>query len=176
MLTTSLFSVLGMLIALSCGVRLAVAAMARAAGVIVCDATRPREVWPKVDWSLLLLFGGLFVLTCGLESAGIAHRVVETIAGPLEQAGALGLLRFEAAVAALSQLVSNVPATILFVPTLQTIAPDTARSLWLALAAFSTLAGNFTILWSAANVIVLETARREGVESGFLEYARSVCR
>jgi Na+/H+ antiporter NhaD/arsenite permease-like protein len=112
------------------------------------------------------------MLTRGLESAGIALRVVETIAGPLEQAGDLGLLRFGTAVAVLSQLVSNVPATILFVPTLQSIAPDTARSLWLALAAFSTLAGNFTILGSAANVTVLESAPREGIDIGFFEYAK----
>ena len=42
--------------------------------------------------------------------------------------------------------------------------------LWLALAVFSTLAGNLTIIGSVANVIVFESARRDGVEVGFLEY------
>ena len=72
----------------------------------------------------------------------------------------------------MSQLVSNVPAVMLFVPTLQAVPPSTSHDLWLALAAFSTLAGNLTIIGSVANVIVFETARREGVEVSFFEYLR----
>ena len=73
---------------------------------------------------------------------------------------------------ALSQLVSIVPAVMLFVPTLQAAPAETAHRLWLALAAFSTLAGNLTIIGSVANVIVFETARRKGVEVAFFEYLR----
>ncbi|MFN7965551.1 MAG: SLC13 family permease [Acidobacteriota bacterium] len=167
---TSLLSVLGMLIALACGARPAAAAMTAAAAVILCGARRPREVWPRVDWSLLLFFGGLFVLTRALESAGAANLMVESIAGPMAEAGNISLARFGTAVSLLSQLVSNVPATMLFLPTLQSMSPAVAHPLWLGLAAFSTLAGNLTILGSAANVIVLEIARKEGVEIGFLEH------
>lgn len=72
----------------------------------------------------------------------------------------------------LSQAVSNVPAVMLFAPALEQLPAGTARPLWLGLSAFSTLAGNLTIIGSAANVIVFETARREGVEVGFGEYLR----
>ena len=48
-----------------------------------------------------------------------------------------------------------------------------AKDLRLAIAAFSTLAGNLTVLGSVANVIVFETARRDGVEIGFLEYLKA---
>lgn len=55
---------------------------------------------------------------------------------------------------------------------LQAMSGPAAGSLWLGLAAFSTLAGNLTIIGSVANVIVFETARRDGVEVGFLEYLK----
>lgn len=72
-----------------------------------------------------------------------------------------------------SQAVSNVPAVMLFVPALEALPSVSATHLWLALAAFSTLAGNLTIIGSVANVIVFETARRDGVEIGFLEYLKA---
>ena len=70
----------------------------------------------------------------------------------------------------LSNLVSNVPAVLLFEPLMRTMPrPEPA---WLALAMSSTLAGNLTVLGSVANLIVVETARREGAELGFFEYLR----
>ena len=72
--------------------------------------------------------------------------------------------------AVLSNLVSNVPAVMLFtrlVPQLPH--PDTA---WLTLAMSSTLAGNLTILGSIANLIVVEGAARHGVKISFTDYLR----
>jgi Na+/H+ antiporter NhaD/arsenite permease-like protein len=70
--------------------------------------------------------------------------------------------------AALSNLVSNVPAVLLF----RTVIPafgEPGRG-WLVLAMSSTLAGNLTILGSVANLIVVEEARSAGIEIGFVEY------
>jgi Na+/H+ antiporter NhaD/arsenite permease-like protein len=78
-----------------------------------------------------------------------------------------------AAVTVLSQAVSNVPAVMLFVPWMEALPGQISSTLWLGLAAFATLAGNLTIIGSVANVIVFESARREGVEVGFLEYFRA---
>jgi Na+/H+ antiporter NhaD/arsenite permease-like protein len=72
--------------------------------------------------------------------------------------------------AILSNLVSNVPAVLLF----RTVVPgfgEPTRA-WLLLAMASTLAGNLTILGSVANLIVVEAARGERVTIGFREYAR----
>ena len=72
--------------------------------------------------------------------------------------------------ALLSNLVSNVPAVLVFkgfVPHL----PDPPRA-WLTLAMASTLAGNLTVLGSVANLIVVQRARQT-VEIGFTEYARA---
>ena len=74
-----------------------------------------------------------------------------------------------AAVAAvLSNLVSNVPAVLLLKPFVQSLAEP--RTAWLTLAMASTLAGNFTILGSVANIIVVQRARRYGIEIGFWPY------
>ncbi len=75
--------------------------------------------------------------------------------------------------ALLSQAVSNVPAVMLFVPPLEAVAPASATtSLRLATAAFSTLAGNLTIIASVANIVVFETGECDGVKASFGEYLR----
>jgi len=71
--------------------------------------------------------------------------------------------------AAISNLVSNVPAVLVFRPLiLQLQNPSQA---WLSLAMSSTLAGNLTLLGSIANLIVVERARHV-VKISFLEYLK----
>ena len=72
----------------------------------------------------------------------------------------------------LSNLVSNVPAVLLFKPLMQAMADSHREQAWLALAMSSTLAGNLTVLGSVANLIVVENARRAGTELGFFEYLK----
>jgi Na+/H+ antiporter NhaD/arsenite permease-like protein len=172
MLAAALGAGSGMFVALGFGVNPAAAAMGAAAVVILAGAARPRIALRQVDWSLLLFFGGLFVVMRGVADAGISGAIVHGIAGSLDGAATLATARLAAGVTVLSQLVSNVPAVMLFVPTLQAVPAPAAHRLWLSLAAFSTLAGNLTIIGSVANIIVFETARREGVEVGFFEYLR----
>ncbi len=70
----------------------------------------------------------------------------------------------------LSNLVTNVPAVLTLAPFVQDMTdPNKA---WLVLAMASTLAGNFTILGSVANLIVVEGAKRRGIEIGFWAYFR----
>ncbi len=173
MMAAGIVSGSGMVIALAFGAQPAAAAMTAGAAVILAGATRPRRALQQVDWSLLLFFGGLFVVMRGVEQAGLAGTAVAGIAGPLDGGGALALARLGAAVTTLSQVVSNVPAVMLFVPSMQALPGQISSTLWLGLAAFSTLAGNLTIIGSVANVIVFESARREGVEVGFREYFRA---
>jgi Na+/H+ antiporter NhaD/arsenite permease-like protein len=125
---------------------------------------KPERIYREVDWSLLLLFAGLFIVVAGLEKAVLTPDV-------LASAAQLRLDRVPvlAAVAAfLSNLVSNVPAVLVLKPFVQQL-PD-QRTAWLTLAMASTLAGNFTILGSVANLIVVERARKGGIEIGFWTY------
>jgi Na+/H+ antiporter NhaD/arsenite permease-like protein len=75
-----------------------------------------------------------------------------------------------AVTAVLSNLVSNVPAVLVLKPFVEQLA-DWQRA-WLVVAMASTLAGNFTLVGSIANLIVAERARREGVAIDFWPYFR----
>ena len=113
-----------------------------------------------------MLFSGLFVVIGGVEASGLAAQI-------LDGAAAVGLYRpavLTVVTAILSNLVSNVPAVLLFKTVIPTFG-EPARA-WLLLAMASTLAGNLTILGSVANLIVVEQARGAGIQIGFLEYSR----
>jgi Na+/H+ antiporter NhaD/arsenite permease-like protein len=71
--------------------------------------------------------------------------------------------------AILSNLISNVPAVMLLAPFVSSIGSST---IWLSLAASSTLAGNATILGAAANVIVAETGERMDVNISFWRFIK----
>jgi Na+/H+ antiporter NhaD/arsenite permease-like protein len=72
--------------------------------------------------------------------------------------------------AVLSNIVSNVPAVLLFKPLIASFAEP--RRAWLVLAMASTLAGNLTIVGSVANLIVVEAARAARIDIGFVEYSK----
>jgi Na+/H+ antiporter NhaD/arsenite permease-like protein len=137
-----------------------------AAGVLMLDRVRPEKVYGAVDWPLLVMFAGLFVVvhafavnvvqTWGLERW---HALLES---PVVLVSGLSVL--------LSNLVSNVPAVLLFKPLMEVMPQQ--EPAWLALAMSSTLAGNLTVLGSVANLIVVENARRAGTELGFWEYLK----
>jgi len=155
-----------MLIAFLAGVPIALVAIAGAAYSLFTRRVKPAKVYREINWPLLVLFVGLFVLTAGIERSGLVEELIRW-------ASAVGLHRpamLTAVTALLSNLVSNVPAVPLFKPLIPTLAePDRG---WLILAMASTLAGNLTILGSVASVIVVEAAREARVEIGFLEYCR----
>jgi Na+/H+ antiporter NhaD/arsenite permease-like protein len=134
--------------------------------LLVTRRVKPEKIWRRIDWDLLVLFVGLFVIVRGAEQAGLDRRFFDLLRPVgLETAWGLSLVA-----ALLSNLISNVPSVMLFsrfVPTLPN--PTTG---WLTLAMASTLAGNLTILGSIANLIVVEGARKRGVTVGFGEYLR----
>jgi Na+/H+ antiporter NhaD/arsenite permease-like protein len=164
LMTKTLAVVLVMLLAFLAGVPVALVAIAGAAYTLLTRRVNPEKVYREIDWELLVLFCGLFVVIGGVEASGLAGQF-------LHAAGAVNLYRpavLTAVTAALSNLVSNVPAVLLFKSVIPTFG-EPARG-WLILAMASTLAGNLTILGSVANLIVVEEARSHGIAIGFLEY------
>jgi Na+/H+ antiporter NhaD/arsenite permease-like protein len=120
-----------------------------------------------VDWTLLVFFSGLFIVTGALETSGLSDALFEAML-PLVSGGVLALTGVSVV---LSNLISNVPAVLLFRPVIADL-PDPQHS-WLVLAMATTLAGNLTILGSVANLIVAEIARRSGEPVGFGEYLKA---
>jgi Na+/H+ antiporter NhaD/arsenite permease-like protein len=134
--------------------------------LLLLTPIKPQRVYREIDWSLLLLFVGLFIVLAGAEKALLTPAVRDAVASA--GLGHVAVLTVIAAV--LSNLVSNVPAVLVLAPFLRGIA-DPARA-WLVLAMASTFAGNFTILGSVANLIVVERAHRQVVDIGFWDYFR----
>lgn len=109
---------------------------------------------------------GLFVITAGVEHAGLTDEILGArVAAHLDRPAVL-----TAVTALLSNLVSNVPAVLLFKPLVPRLADP--QGAWLILAMASTLAGNLTLVGSVANLVVVESARGEGVRIGMAEYCR----
>src|SRR5262249_36101798 len=123
--------------------------------------------YAQIDWPMLVTFAGLFVVVGAFEKHVVRPCGFESW-GPLQR-DPVGLLSAVSVV--LSNLVSNVPAVLLFKPVIPAMPAD-QETAWLALAASSTLAGTLTLLGSGANLIVAENARREGVAISFWEHAR----
>ncbi len=147
------------------GLPIAVVA-AVAAAILLLDRVRPERVYRAIDWPLLVMFIGLFVVVHAFEvhvvrSWGL-ERWTALLNSPVVLTSGLSVL--------LSNLVSNVPAVLLFKPLMEVMPRQ--EPAWLALAMSSTLAGNLTLLGSVANLIVVENARRAGIEITFLEYLR----
>lgn len=156
-----------LLVALIAGAPIATSAAGAAAWVLFTRRVKPAKVFALVDWELLVMFSGLFVVVGGIEYAGL-HAWVQnrlaTLSAPLSEHW------FAVASVALSNLVSNVPAVLLLKPVVSSF--SNREHAWLVLALTSTLAGNLTIPGSVVNLIVVEAARRRGVRVGALSHMK----
>lgn len=166
LLRKSLFATLLLLAALFAGLPIALAALAAAALLLITRRLRPQRVFAEIDWSLLVFFCGLFVVTGAIEASSLGAGLAELV----PRVATAGTAAFTATAVLLSNLVSNVPAVMLFRPYIGDLANPTQA--WLLLAMASTLAGNLTLLGSVANLIVAESAARRGVRLGFMAYLR----
>lgn len=136
------------------------------AGLLLCSRSmRTRRVLGLVDWHLITLFIGLFVVIAGLETTGLPARALDALRARGADIGNPYVLAL--ASAALSNLVSNVPATMLFVKLLR---PDSPVP-WYVLALATTYAGNLVTIGSIANLIVIEQAKRFGIRISFRQHA-----
>src|SRR5579872_1047140 len=137
-----------------------------AAAVMLAGRVRPERVYRLIDWPLLVMFIGLFVIVHVFDIHVVRSLSPESwsalIDWPISAVSGLSLV--------LSNLVSNVPAVLLFKPIIG-VMPDSEQA-WLALAMSSTFAGNLTVLGSVANLIVIENARRAGTDVSFWEYLK----
>ncbi|MBI4908132.1 MAG: anion transporter [Acidobacteria bacterium] len=140
-------------------------ALVAGAVLLLTRRVKPERVYHEIDWQLLVMFTGLFIVVAGIEKTVLAHYAPSAVASlHLDRLPVLSVVT-----AVLSNLVSNVPAVLVFKPLVAHLA-DPQRS-WLTLAMASTLSGNFTVLGSVANLIVVERAKRDA-PIGFMEYFR----
>ena len=155
----------GMIVFFFAGWPVSKVALMAGALLLVTRRVKPELIYREIDWSLLVLFIGLFIVVAGVEKTslpGDLFRAAQQF--HLERVPVLSALA-----AVLSNFVSNVPAVLVFKPFVVHMG-NPVRS-WLTLAMSTTLAGNLTILGSVANLIVVQRARHETPIS-FWQYFR----
>ena len=159
----SLLTLAAILLAYIAGVELAMASAVGAAFLLITRRVNPNKVYTSIDFNLLIVFIGLFVIVAGVEKSRLMDHILQL----LSFGGFSRLSVFAVVTTIVSNIVSNVPAVLL----LKFFIPATQPELWWkALALFSTLAGNLTITGSIANLIVVEIARRQHVEISARDY------
>ena len=146
------------------GVPVAKVAIVGGAFLLFTRRVRPEKIYLDIDWPLLVMFVGLFIVVAGLErtiitpnAAAVASRL------HLDNGAALGVIA-----AVLSNIVSNVPAVLVLKPFVPNL-PDPQYA-WLMVSMTATLAGNFTLVGSVANLIVAQRAKARHIDLDFRSY------
>lgn len=159
-------TILGFFLSKVIGLSVPMVAMMGGIAAVLFSGIKPSRLFQNVDWSLLLFFTGLFVVIGGAQHAGVLDVLLKHFQIEPDVSGIISLHVFSVLG---SQIVSNVPLTMLVVPLLRQVPGDT---LWVSLAAGSTLGGNATLIGALANIIVVEQAYRHGVRLGWWEFTR----
>jgi Na+/H+ antiporter NhaD/arsenite permease-like protein len=156
-----------MLLAFNLGLPIAISALSGASLLLITRRIKPERVFIELDWSLLVFFSSLFIITHTLNEHFISKNF------ELVQISFSGNLVFDISIvtALLSNVISNVPAVLLLSPVVsKLINPE---NIWLTLAMSSTFAGNLTLIGSVANLIVAESAKKRGIKLEFKEYLKA---
>ena len=157
---------LAMIVLFFLGQPVAKVAIVGGAFLLFTRRVRPQKIYIDIDWPLLVMFVGLFVVVAGFEKMVLTPEVTAAVAHlRLNDTAVLA-----GVMAVLSNVVSNVPAVLLLKPFVPNL--DDAQRAWLIIAMTATLAGNFTLVGSVANLIVAQRAKARGVEIGFWSYFR----
>ncbi len=147
-------------------------ALAGAVVLVVVSSHRAIAV-QRVNWSILLLFAGLFVVVEGAVVGGVIASLESylPIPGPGHLAGTVASVVGTSVLG--SQLVSNVPWVALQLPLLSGLGYGPGNPvIWMALAAGSTLAGNVTLLGAMSNLILVDAAEKRHVSIRLPEFVR----
>lgn len=144
-----------------------VGALTVAALLLLSRRMGSRAMIGAVDWHLLLLFACLFVVTDAFSGTALAGRMVEMLAEAHLLPDRVAVMA--PMMLAASNTIGNVPATMLIL----SVWPIADAGPLYGLALLSTLAGNFLLVGSLANIIVAERAAAMGVRVGFLDFAKA---
>jgi Na+/H+ antiporter NhaD/arsenite permease-like protein len=137
------------------------------AGVLLCSRyITTREILSFVDWHLLALFVGLFIIIGGVSKFHIPQKAIADLKAfglDLHDPKVLTLITL-----ILSNILSNVPAVMLILHNLDL----SLKEYLYLLALISTYAGNLITIGSIANLITIEQASRFNVKITFKGYAK----
>ncbi|KAL4595097.1 hypothetical protein ACB092_12G067400 [Castanea dentata] len=161
---------IGMLIALLVGLNMSWTAITAALALVVLDFRDARPSLEKVSYSLLVFFCGMFITVEGFNKTGIPSTLWDFMEPYSKIDHVSGIAILAVVILVMSNLASNVPTVLLLgarvAASAAAISAADEKKAWLILAWVSTVAGNLSLLGSAANLIVCEQARR-GPQLGY---------
>ncbi|ESQ36718.1 hypothetical protein EUTSA_v10007447mg [Eutrema salsugineum] len=165
---------LGMLISLLMGLNMSWTAITAALALVVLDFKDARPSLEKVSYSLLIFFCGMFITVDGFNKTGIPTALWDLMEPYAKIDQAKGTAVLALVILVLSNVASNVPTVLLLGARVaaSAAAGEEEKKAWLLLAWVSTVAGNLTLLGSAANLIVCEQARRAVSHGYTLTFAK----
>src|SRR5205085_6178718 len=140
----------GMVVFFFLGQPVAKVAIVAGSLLLLTRRVKAHKVYEEIDGSLLLMFAGLFIVGAGVEKSVLTPEVIASV----ERLHFENSIVLTVTTAMLSNLVSNVPAVLVLKPFIAALADP--QHAWLVVAMASTLAGNFTLLGSVANLIVAQ--------------------
>ena len=135
------------------------------AAAIYCFSSHRTEIVKSIDYSVLIFFGGMFIVTSAIWSSGaVSILFTNYIPSPDPKDPVQSSVVISAASIGISQVLSNVPFVALYNFVMLESGFDSQHiDQWMMLAASSTIAGNLTVLGAASNVIIIEAAESRGV-------------
>lgn len=145
----------------------AIAALLVAALLLISRTTPSRQFINQIDLPLIILFTSLFVINAAFSATGLPQEGMAWLANMhLLPDRAMLLAPFSLLA---SNTIGNVPAVMLLLKVWHGV-PEGAL---VGLAIFATLAGNFLLVGSIANLITAEGARQHGTILTFRDHARA---
>ncbi|MEM2535268.1 MAG: SLC13 family permease, partial [Candidatus Nezhaarchaeales archaeon] len=135
--------------------------------------SNPRDVLRRVDWGTIVFFMTMFITMSGVWRSGVLNSLLSLFM-PSKNTWPFDYFGITACSLVLSQLLSNVPFTKLFLDYMKTLGytPSDVNS-WITLAMASTIAGNLTLLGAASNIIIIEVLEsRYGETVSFKEFSK----
>ncbi|CAL9172860.1 unnamed protein product [Musa hybrid cultivar] len=154
----------GMLVALLMGLNMSWSALTAALALIILDFKDAQPCLEKVSYSLLIFFCGMFITVEGFNKTGIPSALWDLMEPQSRIDSASGVAVLSVVILLLSNVASNVPTVLLLgarvAASAARISAAQETKAWLILAWVSTVAGNLSLLGSAANLIVCEQAQR----------------
>lgn len=163
----SLWVLLLVLIGFCFGFHMGFTVLLGCAVLILIDRQEMDATFMKIDWNLLVFFGSLFILVNGFGRmySQYALKAIQPFLATTKDP--VKLLLFTILVLVGSNILSNVPLVLLLSDPLKDQLTPTFT--WMLMAFVSTIAGNFTLLGSVANLIVAEKAKQY-YQIGFWEF------
>ena len=148
-------------------VGLSIIALLGAAALYLVSGNERKDILRRVDYSVLVFFAAMFVVTSALWSSGAIAMITSHIPTPNPNNTVQSNAIISAVSILLSQILSNVPFVALYnlVMLNNGIGGDAHTSQWMMLASASTIAGNLTILGAASNIIIIDVAESKNIKA-----------